>query len=137
MTRQAVENIEPICIECGGIGELVGAAVIYPHRPDLEGKLFYRCACGAYVRCHDGTEIPLGFPAGPKTREARGRAHRAFDPLWEAKKRRDKCSKGKARAAGYKWLADQLGIRVAACHISHFDAATCERVVAICRAIRS
>lgn len=135
MSRAAITNIDPICVECGKLADLVTGAEVYPHRPDLHHKPFWRCTCGAYVGCHPDTDIPLGYPAGPITRRARSDAHAAFDPLWEAKQRRDKVSKGKAREAGYSWLAEQLGIRRQDCHVSHFDAATARRVVEICKAI--
>ncbi|CAH2606303.1 conserved protein of unknown function (plasmid) [Rhodovastum atsumiense] len=52
------------------------------------------------------------------TREARIAAHAAFDRLWQAKMRRDGCTKGVARRAGYRWLASQLYMDPAYCHIS-------------------
>ncbi len=130
--RQPVPMIEPICIECRKLAVLVTGQAIYPHRPDLHDRPYYRCECGAYVGCHPGTEVPLGYPAGPLTRKARGEAHAVFDPLWKRKAVRDKISRGKARGAGYKWLADQIGIPYADCHISMMDSATCSRVVLAC-----
>ncbi len=60
-------------------------------------------------------------------------AHRAFDRLWLAKMDRDACSKKQARGAGYKWLADQLGMTREDCHIGLMDRATALRVVEVCR----
>lgn len=137
MARQPVQNIEPICIECGKLAEQTDGRPIYPDRPDLWDRVYFRCECGAYVGAHPGTDIPLGYPAGPHTRRARSQAHAAFDPLWMRKANRDKIGKGKARGLGYKWLAEQLGIEPAACHISHFDAATCQKVVRLCMGDRS
>ena len=114
-----------ICMECGRRAKLVGGEAIYPHRPDLYAKRFWRCECGAYVGCHPGTENALGFPAGPDARKARNAAHAAFDPLWR--------SKELSRSAAYKWLADQLGQRAGLTHISWMDAATARRVVTVCQ----
>lgn len=133
MARQPIQNIEPVCIECGKMGVMTTGEAIYPHRPDLWSKPFFRCECGAYVGAHPGTEIPLGYPAGPATRRARNDAHAAFDPLWKAKAARDGIGKGKARGLGYAWLSRTLGIEPAACHISHMSAADALRVVAACR----
>jgi hypothetical protein len=36
------------------------------------------------------------------------------------------------RTEAYAWLATQLGITKEACHMLNFDAAMCERVVAVC-----
>lgn len=132
MTRLAVQNIEPTCIECGKLAELVGGDRVYPDRPEYHDRQMYLCGCGAYVGCHAGTDTPLGYPAGPVTRRARSAAHAAFDPLIARKMARDKIARGKARAAAYKWLAESLGIPGPACHIAHFDFATCARVVALC-----
>lgn len=114
------------CAECSKTAHLVGGEAIYPHRPDLYAKSFWRCDCGAYVGCHPGTANPLGYPAGPTTRMARSAAHAAFDPLWKSGKMR--------RSQAYKWLAERLGIPASETHISWMDAATAKRVVAACGA---
>lgn len=125
----------PTCDYCGGQTELVGARVIYPHRNDIDGW-FWRCRpCGAYVGCHPGTINALGRLANAELRAAKVRAHAAFDPLWRVKMRRDGCSKSAARAAGYAWLAEQLGIDPKLCHIGMFDVAMCRRVEEVCRSI--
>jgi hypothetical protein len=58
------------------------------------------------------------------TDDFRARAHAAFDPLWR--------SGEMSRNAAYRWLANELGLSREECHISLFDRATCERVVAVC-----
>jgi hypothetical protein len=135
--RQPIANIDPVCIECGKMGALVTGQRIYPHLPHLHAKPYFRCECGAYVGCHPRTEIPLGYPAGPLTRRARNHAHEVFDRLWLVKSEREKISKSEARAAGYTWLATALGIDPKDCHISHFDAKTCARVVLACQPRRT
>lgn len=135
--RQPVANIEPTCIECGKLAVLVTGKEVYPGRPDLHDKPMFKCSCGAYVGCHPGTEIPLGYPAGRETRRAREAAHEAFDRLWKRKAQRDKMAAGKARGLGYKWLGEMLGIAPADCHISHMNADTCRRVVELCRPKRT
>lgn len=121
------------CGECGKPAGLVTGETIYPHRPDLHAKPFWRCCvCGAYVGCHDGTYKPKGSPCGPETRAARIAAHAAFDPLWRLKAERDGIAPGHARAKAYRWLAEQLQISGAETHIGMFDAATARRVVEIC-----
>jgi len=122
------------CGECGKPAGLVTGEIVYPHRPDLHGKAFWRCAgCLAYVGCHDGTYRPKGSPCGPETRAARIAAHAAFDPLWRRKIARDGCAQSVARGAGYRWLAERLGIDPEACHIGMMDAATARRVVEACQ----
>ena len=129
--RASVPMVDPICSECGAMAEQVDSADVYPHRPDLHGRVMFKCACGAYVGAHPGTDVPLGYPAGPETRRLRSQVHKLFDPLWEAKMRRDGIGKGKAREAGYEWLAAQLGIPRTDTHVSHFGADLCRRALAV------
>lgn len=122
------------CDYCGQPAMLVGRDTIYPNRHDLFDKQFWHCApCKAWVGCYQGTETPLGRLATADLRKAKTTAHAAFDPLWKAKIRRDGVSKKKARGAGYKWLAAQLGIHPDDCHIGMFDVQMCRRVVEVCR----
>lgn len=112
---------------CGRVAELVNGTRIYPHRTDLCYLRFFLCvACDAWVGCHrDGR--PLGTLADAATREARQRAHAAFDPLWGSS------SEPGARSRAYRWLAGKLRIRVEECHIGHFDVLTCDAVAALAR----
>ncbi len=120
------------CPYCRGQASLVTGAVIYPHRPDLAAKHFYRCApCEAWVGCHPGTMMPLGRLANAELRAWKSKAHEAFDPLWKRKMKKG-VLQHHARRAGYVWLAVQLGIRPKDCHVGLFDVAPCQRVVEIC-----
>lgn len=121
----------PDCLECGKTATQTTSQKIYPSSPDLWNRPMWVCECGAYVGCHDGTIRPKGRPAGKVTRAARMKAHAAFDPLWKAKMKRDGCSKSQARKAGYIWLADQLGVSTADCHIGDMNAAMAYKVVAV------
>lgn len=117
------EAVDPACIECGSIANLVTGKRIYPHRPDLHHKLFYLCQCGAYCGCHPNTTLPLGFPCGAATRKARSAAHAAFDPLWR--------QGSWSRAGAYQWLAARLGISPEDCHIGMMTQERALRVVQI------
>lgn len=57
--------------------------------------------------------------------QLRLQAHRLLDPLWEG---------SEERTRKYKWLADQLGIDPADCHISMFDIVTVRKAIDILRA---
>ncbi len=116
-------QVEPLCIECGSLASLVTGKDIYPHRPDLYGKRFYRCTCGAYCGCHPGGTIPLGYPCGPQTRRARSAAHAAFDPLWKLGTMR--------RHEAYLWLRKRLGLAVTECHIGMMTAEQAGEVVRV------
>lgn len=123
----------PMCPYCDEPAVLVPGIVVYPRRPDLARKPVWRCRpCDAWVGCHDGTERPLGRLANAELRQAKQAAHAAFDPLWKRKMERDGVSKTKARGAGYRWLAEQLGIEARRCHIGKMSVEECRRVVEIC-----
>jgi hypothetical protein len=123
------------CSYCQRPAELVGGSVVYPHRLDgsLAAKKFWICApCNAWVGCHPGTTNPLGRLANAELRRAKQAAHAVFDPLWEAKMRRDGCKKHVARGAAYRWLSEQLGTPFEETHIGMFDVEQCQRVVEVC-----
>lgn len=125
------------CYACRAPARKTTGAEVYPHRADLASKVIWKCdGCGAHVGCHPGTDRPLGRLANAELRAAKVRAHAAFDPLWRAKMAREGCSQKVARSAAYGWLAAQLAIDPADCHIGYFDADTCQRVVEICSKIR-
>lgn len=113
------------CPYCGRPPELVWGSAVYPHRPDLHGKRFWRCKpCDAHVGCHPGTTTPLGRLADAALRLGKMQAHDAFDPIWKGK--------AMSRNDAYAWLASELGISCAECHIGMFDIAMCKRVVEAC-----
>lgn len=119
------------CDYCGEPAELVDGRTIYPHRPDLAHKSFYRCwPCKAYVGCHPGTKKPLGRLATAALRKAKQNAHAAFDPIWKAPKSNGK--RKQARNEAYAWLAKKLGVHPDKCHIGMFDESMCARTIAIC-----
>jgi zinc-finger-containing domain len=72
------------CIECGETPSRVTGRDIYPHLPDLHSLTFWLCVCGAYVGSHKRDGSPLGSPAGRRTKDARIRAHKWFDPIWQS-----------------------------------------------------
>ncbi len=111
----------PTCPYCNGKAVLVHSSVVYPR--SNYGNLWV-CAhypeCDAYVGCHKGGDVPLGRLANAELREAKKRAHAAFDPWWQ--------KGGLNRSTAYEWLAQRLYISEADCHIGKFDVAQCERV---------
>lgn len=87
--------------------------------------------CSAWVGCHPNGR-PLGRLADARLRKEKQAAHAAFDPLWKRRMERDGLRKGHARAKGYKWLRQQLGLTAEECHIGMFDTDMCRRVVEVC-----
>lgn len=116
----------PICPYCGNPSELVSGGVVYPRRPDLASKWFWRCApCKAWVGCHPTTQRPLGRLANAELRSAKSVVHSVFDLIWKG----GEMSRGNA----YAWLADQLGIPVSECHVGMFDLERCKLAIDVCR----
>lgn len=114
--------MELTCPYCGATAVLVTGREVYPHRPDLYGKAFWRCGpCDAWVGCYPGTTNPMGRLADAELRRAKQNAHAAFDPLWRR-------GVYPSRTAAYQWLASQLGIHPRDCHIGMFDAPRCLEV---------
>lgn len=122
------------CDYCLRPAILVTGQVMYPHRPDLVKKKFWKCIpCKAYVGCHPVSKhystdtVPLGRLANAKLRKLKSEAHAAFDPLWKTRMF--------TRKEAYSILAIKLGIKVKDCHIGMFDDETCLKVVQICEDI--
>jgi len=125
-----------ICPYCLSKAELCDSSEVYRRS---YGMIWLCRKCDAYVGTHKNSKDhkPLGRLANAELREWKKKAHAAFDPLWQRKIVRDNCSKSKARKAGYKWLADQMGVKFSNCHIGWFNVEECKKVVQICEALRS
>jgi hypothetical protein len=79
--------------------------------------IWYCSACGAFVGCHEGTDVPLGLMADRDTRQARYELHKVFDRLWK---------KGPlARDDAYRWLASVLNLPPEWAHISMLSEEQC------------
>ena len=95
------------CINCNKDveAELVTGDVIYPHRPDLINRNFYKCPfCGEYVGCHPNTIKPLGCIPSKELRQARIKVHNKLDYLWKNKKyKRHKIYKALSDYFGYEY----------------------------------
>jgi hypothetical protein len=127
------------CDYCGQPAERVTGAVMYPHRPDLASRVFFRCTpCDAYVGTHEGTDPPqpLGRLANAELRGAKIRAHAAFDPLWRQAIAQTGLARAVVRREAYKWLAARLGLPARETHIGMLDVPACHRVVEVCHGVR-
>lgn len=97
----------------------------------LAGKPFYGCstwpACSATHGAHpDGK--PLGIPGDRATKDARIRAHAAFDLIWR--------SGMMSRRGAYSWMRRRFGLSDEDGHIGRFDVAACERLIAALAPLR-
>ncbi len=117
----------PVCPYCGAEAALHRSSAKFYRGRDY-GPVWACVPCQAWVGCHPGTSTPLGRLANKELRQAKMRAHAAFDPLWKRINGERKMSRGNA----YRWLSDRLGIPFDDCHIGMFDIDTCGRVVEVC-----
>lgn len=120
-----------ICPYCQKPAGLVMGRAVYPHRPDLASKFFWKCnPCDAYVGTHSNSpnHAPLGTLANAALRRLRTEAHYAFDQLWRAE------DNGRmSRSAAYAWLQDTLGLTPAEAHIGRFNEEQCQRLISAAR----
>jgi len=113
------------CPYCRAPALLCTGTQVYPHRPDLRHKLFYRCEpCRAWVGCHPNTTTALGRLANAELRAAKQRVHAVFDPHWRS-------AGNRTRSKAYARLASELEIPASECHVGMFDVAMCERAIAV------
>lgn len=136
----------PTCKKCGMISRLTDGEEIYPHRPDLAHKKFYKCdGCGGYVGTHGNGLKPLGTPADAELRNARQHVHSVLDPIWK-----DAINSGAygqkdaeaahiitraARGRVYTYLAAHMGIDKTQCHTGMFDIEDCRNAYRILRGL--
>lgn len=113
---------EAFCLHCGNACRLTDGGEIYAN-DKFEHLSFWKCDnCeDAYVGCHPGTDKPLGSAADKTVRAARSEVHRLFDPMWRGE--------SMTRSQAYRWLARQLNIPFADCHIGMFDEGQCSAAI--------
>ena len=121
-----------VCDYCGKDAVLTDSSEVYRKS---YGLIWLCRPCGAWVGIHKDSKkrLPLGRLANKELREAKIIAHSYFDYLWKLKQESQGIPKRKARGKAYKWLASNLEIPMANCHIGMFDVADCLRVVEICK----
>lgn len=129
--RQPKPAETPVCPYCGKLSVFMPTSEKLYRGTDF-GPAYACEPCGAWVGCHKGTRHALGRLANAELRKAKIAAHAAFDQLWKRKMARDQIHKHAARSAGYAWLAKQLDVPTADCHIGMFDVERCRRVVEVC-----
>ena len=120
------------CWYCCKPAHHVGGDQVYPHRPGLHHKKFWKClSCGAYVGCHSPRpqngyvdDLPLGRLANKELRLKKTSAHEMFDPIWK--------DKHMTRREAYVWLAGKMGLPLSRCHIGDFDESMCDKAIKVC-----
>jgi len=106
------------CPYCDIPTKIVDSTVVYRQN---YGKIYYCDKCGAYVGCHNNSEISKGRVANKELRKLKIEAHLYFDKIWKTKQMK--------RHDAYKWLSDKLNIPKEYTHIGMFSIKTCKDVV--------
>lgn len=138
--KASSELRNPPCAECGTPALMSSGQTVWPNRPDLANKKLWKCPrCpDSHVGCSErgSGEGALGFPAGAYLRGARSKLHNdVLEPLWanaaagadyDPEDDRARFSiRSKAKSRVFAYLAQQLGIDPADCHVSRFDLDRC------------
>ena len=113
-------NPEVRCGECG-------ASMVI--RTSRYGKFW---GCSTFPKCkgtHGAHEDgrPLGIPADQETKQARIKAHEAFDALWKSMRK-------VTRSEAYQWLQHTMGLSKDEAHIGRFTREQCVHLVALLKA---
>lgn len=105
------------CPECGGL----------MHLKDSRYGLFYGCEnypeCDCKHGAHQADGKPKGSPGDKATRQARIKAHAAFDKLWKGG--RAEMSRGDA----YRWMRKAMDLPPDKAHIGGFNVGQCEWLI--------
>lgn len=108
----------PTCPKCGKEGEWLDNQKVYGKRYGKSYMCYYCRDCDTYVDCHNNTRQALGNMADKETRQARMRAHRVIDPLWQSGKYK--------RKTVYLRLKEAFGYEV---HVSQASKELCEDII--------
>lgn len=100
--------------------------------------LFYGCEnypkCSGKHSAHQASGAPMGVPAPKAVREARIRAHEAFDRLWKVVSPWQKVPPPMNRKAAYRWLQTALKLTKNEAHIGRFTVEQCENLIVAVKA---
>jgi len=123
--------MNPICPKCNQESELVTGLEIYPRRPDLYSKKFFRCSTHTdmYVGTHVKTGEPLGILADAEHRFLKMKCHAEFDKHWlEAGSDR---GRRQLRLRCYSKLAGEMGLTVDKTHFGMFTKEQCSKALGL------
>ena len=129
-----------MCPYCRKNAVFVDSAEVYHGKS--HGKIWLCRDCQAWVGVHNGTDRPLGRLANAALRKLKMQVHAAFDPIWKTGlDKRLPLPNGVERlgerSRAYLWLAFELGIAPAQCHIGMFNDAQCLKVIEVCEKVRA
>ena len=115
------------CPYCGSTVEYRSAEGIY--KENHKNTMLYVCTnypeCDAYVRVHEGTNIPVGTLANYKLRSLRNEAHKLLDQI----QRKGIMTKQEC----YQWIANIIMAPLSQAHIGYLGDYYCQVVIDECK----
>ena len=115
------------CPYCGSTVEYRSAEGIY--KEHHKNTMLYVCTnypeCDAYVRVHEGTNIPVGTLANYKLRSLRNEAHKLLDQI----QRKGIMTKQEC----YQWIANIIMAPLSQAHIGYLGDYYCQVVIDECK----
>lgn len=116
-----------VCPYCGQPSQYLNDSSPVYHGINY-GPVYACLPCEAWVGVHYGTTKALGTLANAPLRAWRKKLHGWFDPMWKAAVEAGR-SKSQARKAAYQWLAGEMEIPVAECHVGFFNIQQCRHAL--------
>ena len=118
------------CRYCACETEEVTGKEVYPDKPHLHEKLFFRCIKDHdhYVGRYEGSGRSLGIIADAHLRKLKMEGHANFDPLWKGDS-----SVFKTRQEAYQWLSGLMELPKERTHFGMFNEEMCIKAIAFCR----
>lgn len=109
------DSVMVICPYCSMFALLeMDSSVVYSKN---YGPIWICIECQAWVGCKPKTIIPHGTLANAIVRDLRKKTHTLFDQIWMKDIESKSMSKSAARTQAYEWLASQMKIPIAECHM--------------------
>lgn len=119
----------PKCPVCNQDAVRVTGREIYPRRPDLYSKIFFRCDTHQdhYVGTHEKTKEPLGVLADAEHRLLKMKCHSIFDPHW-LPSNHDRGRRA-MRMKCYARLATEMNLTIGETHFGMFTKEQCKQAL--------
>lgn len=128
-----------LCPYCNCETNLVGGAVVYPHRinddplPKFMKSKYYMCLENSnhYVGTYQCNVRSLGRVADSELRKLKQKGHKTFDPLWKNKQH------FKNQKEAYFWLSEKMNLPFKYTHFGMFSNEQCLQAIEACEELAS
>ena len=118
------------CPYCNGYTDLVDSIEVYQ---ESHGLIYICRPCKAWVGVMFNSDQALGPLAKSSLRVLRQEAHKWYDPLWQAKVRKDNVSVKTAKGKAALWMGKILNIAREESHIGYLNNEQCHLLIEECK----